>query len=205
MRQLMGTKIGMARVFTEDGMQIPVTVVQAGPCPVVKIKTHESDGYDAVVLGYGATRNSLVSKPVTGQFAKAGIGPTRYLRELRLDAPPELKVGDVWTVEDFAAGNLVTVTGTSKGKGFQGAIKRHGFHGAQKTHGQSDRWRAPGSIGQSSYPARVFKGMKMAGHMGNEKVTVRNVRIVDIDAEKNLLLLGGAVPGARNGLVIIKG
>jgi large subunit ribosomal protein L3 len=204
MRQLLGTKIGMTRLFDDAGNQIPVTVVAAGPCLIVRVKTRETDGYDAVVLGYGTKRKNLYRKPHLGLFAKTGLEPVRHLREMRLPKPEELNVGDIWTVEVFRPGEKVRVTGTSKGKGFQGGMKRHGFSGAQKTHGQSDRWRAPGSIGQSSYPSRVFKGQRMAGHMGNQRVTTRNMKIVEIDPEKNLLMLKGAVPGPRNGLVIIK-
>ena len=200
MRQLLGTKIGMTTVFSEAGNQVPVTVVQAGPCPIIKVKTKLTDGYDAVVIGYGARRKSLFNKPELGLFAKVGADPVRHLRELRMAGTEDLQIGDV-----FKSGDKVRVTGISKGKGFQGGMRRHGFSGANKTHGQSDRWRAPGSIGQSSYPSRVFKGQRMAGRMGNEQVTVRNIKIVEVDAERNLILLKGAVPGARNGLVIIKG
>lgn len=195
----------MTRVFTETGNHVPVTVVAAGPCPILQIKTRESDGYDAVVLGYGERRKKLVSKPLRGYFDKVNADPVRHMKELRLDEPgEELKAGDIWTVEEFQIGDKVRVTGTSKGRGFAGTMKRHGFSGAQKTHGQSDRWRAPGSIGQSSDPSRVFKGHRMAGRMGNEKVTVRNIEVVDVDTEKNLLVLKGAVPGPRNGLVVIR-
>lgn len=204
MQQLLGTKIGMTRLFDAAGDQVPVTVVAAGPCLIVKVKTKETDGYDAVVLGYGTKRKNLYTKPALGFFEKAGVEPVRYLREMRLDQPREFSVGDIWTVELFKPGEKVRVTGTSIGKGFQGAMKRHGFSGAQKTHGQSDRWRAPGSIGQSSYPSRVFKGQRMPGRMGHRQVTVRNIEVVEIDAEKNLIMLKGAVPGPRNGLVIIK-
>jgi len=204
MRQLIGTKIGMTRLFDDAGNQIPVTVVSAGPCLIVKVKTEQTDGYDAVVLGYGTKRKNQYTKPALGFFAKAGVEPVRYLREMRGAGPAELSVGDIWTVEVFKPGEKVRVTGTSKGKGFQGVMKRHGFKGGQMTHGQSDRLRAPGSIGQSSYPSRVFKGMRMAGRMGNKQVTTRNVEVVEIDAEKNLIMLKGAVPGPRNGLVIIK-
>lgn len=195
----------MTRVFDEKGDQVPVTVVQAGPCPIVKVKTKETDGYDAIVLGYRTRRKSLFTKPQLGFFEKSGIDPVRYLRELRTVEPDDTKVGEVWTVEVFKPGDKVRVTGISKGKGFQGGMRRHGFSGAQKTHGQSDRWRAIGSIGQSSSPSRVFKGQKMPGRMGDQKVTVRNIKVVDIDVEKNLILLQGAVPGSRNGLVAIKG
>jgi len=204
MRQLLGTKIGMTRVFTENGDQVPVTVIQAGPCPIIRVKTKESDGYDAVVMGYGKKRKSLFTKPMLGVFDAAGMEPLRHLSELRLSQPTESKVGDVLTVDVFKPGEKVRVTGTSIGKGFQGGMKRHGFKGGSKTHGQSDRMRAPGSIGQSSYPSRVFKGQRMAGHMGNERVTVRNIKIVDVDIEKGIILLQGGVPGARNGLVIIR-
>ena len=204
MRQLLGTKIGMTRVFTEVGEQVPVTVVLAGPCPIVKVKTKKTDGYDAVVLGFGTRRKSLFTKPELGFFQKSGMDPVRHLKEMRVTELEELKVGEVWTVEVFKPGDRVRVTGISKGKGFQGGMRRHGFSGAQKTHGQSDRWRAVGSIGQSSSPSRVFKGRKMPGRMGHQKVTVRNINVVDIDAEKNLILLKGAVPGPRNGLVVIR-
>jgi len=204
MRQLLGTKIGMTRLFADAGDEIPVTVISAGPCRIVKVKTEKTDGYNAVVLGYGTKRKKSYSKPVLGFFAKAGLEPLCHIREMRLTKPEELSVGQVWTVEVFKPGEKVNVTGTSKGKGFQGVMRRHRFGGAQITHGQSDRQRAPGSIGASSYPSRVFRGQRMAGHMGHARVTARNLKVAGIDVENNLIMLRGAVPGPRNGLVIIR-
>ena len=204
MRQLLGTKIGMTAVFTETGDRVSVTVVQAGPCPVLRVKTGETDGYSAVVLGYGSGHKRNFNRPAMGFFAKVGAEPVRLLRELRLPASEEVRPGDVWTVEVFKPGDKVRVIGVSKGKGFQGAVRRHHFSGGPKTHGQSDRLRAPGSVGASSYPSRTFRGQRMAGRMGNQQVTLRNVKVVDIDTEKNLILLKGAVPGARNGLIVIR-
>jgi len=204
MRQLLGTKIGMTAVFTETGDRVSVTVVQAGPCPILKVKTKETDGYHAAVLGYGSGHKRNFNKPGLGFFKKINAEPTRFLREVRLGSAEELRAGDVWTVDIFKPGEKVRVTGISKGKGFQGAVRRHHFRGGPKSHGQSDRQRSPGSVGASSYPARTFRGQRMAGHMGDQKVTQRNVKVVNIDIENNLILLKGAVPGARNGLVIIR-
>jgi len=204
MRQLLGTKIGMTAVFTAAGDQIPVTVVQAGPCPVLRVKTRKSDGYDAVVLGYASGHKRNFNKPAVGFFKKVEIEPLRFLREMRLRSSEEINPGDIWTVEAFKPGEKVRVIGIAKGKGFQGAMRRHHFSGGPKSHGQSDRMRAPGSVGSSSYPARTYRGQRMAGRMGGQQVTLRSVKVVDIDIEKNLILLKGAVPGTRNGLVIIR-
>ncbi len=194
----------MTRIFTEEGLSIPVTVIEAGPCPVVAVRTEGKEGYKALQIGFGARRANLFTKPEQGHFNKAGIEPTRYLREVRMDDTGETKIGDVFTVEVFKAGEKVDVTGTSIGKGFMGAMKRHNFQGANATHGQSDRMRAPGSIGSSSYPSRVFKGQRMPGHMGNETVTVSGLRVVRVIPEENLILVQGAVPGKANTLLKIR-
>lgn len=204
MNTLFGKKLGMTRVFAEDGSSIPVTVIEAGPCPVVAVRTEKKDGYNAFQIGYGQRRPDLLTRPVEGHFKKAGIEPTRYLREVRVDDVGETKVGDVFKVDLFKEGEKVDVSGTSIGKGFAGTMKRHNFRGANATHGQSDRWRAPGSLGQSSFPSRVFKGHRMAGRMGNETVTVTGLRVVRIIPEENLLLVRGAVPGKANTLVRIR-
>lgn len=204
MNTLLGRKLGMTRVFDEDGASIPVTVVEAGPCPVTAVRTEKKHGYNAIQIGYGKQRANLVNKPDQGNFAAAGVEPTRYLREVRVADPGEIKVGDVLTVDMFNAGEKVDVTGTSRGMGFAGAMKRHHFSGANATHGQSDRWRAPGSVGQSSYPSRVFKGQRMAGHMGAETVTVVGLRVVRVIPEENLILIRGGVPGKANSFLKIK-
>ncbi|MEE4310958.1 MAG: 50S ribosomal protein L3 [candidate division KSB1 bacterium] len=205
MRALIGKKLGMSRVFDDQGRSIPVTVIQAGPCRITQIKTKETDGYEAVQLGFEPKREKLVTKPLAGHFKRANVDPMRVLKEFRnFEAGAETRLGGEVKADVFAVGDLVQVTGVSKGKGFAGGIKRHGFHGGSKTHGQSDRMRAPGSIGQSSYPSRVLKGMKMAGRMGNENVSIKNLKVVMVDAEKNLLLLKGAVPGSMKGIVFIK-
>jgi large subunit ribosomal protein L3 len=202
MRQLLGIKRGMTRLFRESGDCEPVTVIEAGPCPVVQVKSTDKDGYEAVQIGYGTIRSSLVSKPVAKHYGE--IEPRRYLREIRLNAPAEHSVGDVLTVDMFKAGERIDVVGTSKGLGFQGGMRRHGFAGGPQTHGQSDRLRAPGSVGAGSSPSRVFRGHRMPGRMGNERVTVRNLTVVDVNPEENLLFVRGAVPGKRNTLLIIR-
>ncbi len=194
----------MTQIFDEQGLVTPVTVVKAGPCYVTQIREKKRDGYDAVQVGYDDIKEKHVNKPRKGHFEKAGTKPKRYLREFDFSDMEDVKAGDEIKVDIFQEGTQVTVSGLSKGKGFQGVMKRHGFHGAQKTHGQSDRWRAPGSIGQSSDPSRVFKGTKMPGRTGGDRVTVRNVRVVKVDTENNLLFLKGAVPGSRNGLIEIR-
>ncbi len=199
-RGILATKLGMTQIFDEEGRVVPVTVLRAGPCPVVQVRTAERDGYAAVQLGFGAVKK--VNKPLAGHFRKAGVEPTRHLVEFELAG--EHQPGDVVNVDVFNAGELVDVTGTSKGRGFQGGVKRHGFRGGPKTHGQSDRLRAPGSIGSSATPGRVFKGLKMAGHMGHERVTVQNLKIIRVDPERNLVLVQGSVPGPMKGELLVR-
>ena len=200
---ILGRKLGMTQVWDEDDNVVPVTVVLAGPCTVSQVKTKATDGYDAVQLGFGDITSKHVNKPMAGHFAKAGVEPMRYLREVRVAEGEEHNTGDVVTVADFADVTTVDVTGTSKGKGFQGTIKRWNFHRGPMTHGSRNQ-RRPGSIGQCAYPARVRKGLHMAGHMGNERVTVKNLKLVRVDAEQNLLLVKGAVPGGKNALVQVR-
>ena len=197
---ILGTKLGMTQVFDENNKVVPVTVVKAGPNVVTRIRTPERDGYSAVQLAYGEISPRKVNKPVTGQFTAAGVNPRRHLAELRLDdesAAGEYEVGQELTAEIFADGSYVDVTGTSKGKGFAGTMKRHGFKGQGASHGAQAVHRRPGSIGGCATPGRVFKGLKMAGRMGNSQVTVQNLRIVSIDADRNLILVKGAVPGPK--------
>jgi len=203
MKEILGKKLGMTRVFSETGESIPCTVIQAGPCPVVAKKTVEKHGYDAYQVGFGKRKKTRTNKPTAGHFAKAGVEPTHYLREIRFDEA-ELEVGKELTVTAFAKGEKVDVSGTSRGLGFQGGMKRHHFNGANVTHGQSDRWRAPGSIGSSSYPSRVYKGQRMAGRMGRDKVTVSNLEVVKIIDSEHLMLVRGAVPGHRGALLKIR-
>ena len=204
MSGLLGKKIRMTQVFDETGRSIPVTVISAGPCYVSQIKTEENDGYQAIQIGYTELREKHIKKPNVGHLKKANLKPLKYLREFELPLSEEIKVGDELKVDMFEEGEEVEISGYAKGRGFQGVMKRHGFHGAQKTHGQSDRERAPGSIGQSSDPSRVIKGMKMAGKMGNNRVTVPSVQIVKIDSERNLIFVKGPVPGGPDSLVEIK-
>ncbi len=204
MAGIIGRKLGMARVFSESGDSIPVTVIQAGPCYVTAIRTKENNGYEAVQLGFEEVPERKLNKPRLGVFKKQNLKPLRYLKEFRnFDNIAELEPGQEIRADIFQVGDRVKVTGKSKGKGFQGVVKRHGFGGGPKTHGQSDRWRAPGSVGQASYPSRVFKGLRMAGRTGNDRVTVRNLEVVRVDAENHIIMVKGAVPGARNGLVYI--
>jgi large subunit ribosomal protein L3 len=206
---IIGKKVGMTQVFAEDGTVTPVTVIKAGPCVVVQKKTVNTDGYEAVQLGFVDDRPpKRVNKPMQGHFQKTGQGaaPTRVLREFRLEAGDDgeaTKVGDKVLVDQFSENDVVNVIGTSKGRGFAGFMKRHGFGGGRATHGSMFH-RAPGSIGASAYPSRVIKGTRMAGHMGDARVTVKNLEVVSVDAEQNLLLIRGAVPGPNGGLVIIK-
>lgn len=203
MSAILGRKLGMTSIFTEDGNFVPCTVIEAGPCPVVQVKTKDNDGYDAVQIGYEVIPERKVNRPRAGHFAKNGVEPMRYLKEFRqlVDA---VNSGDVLTVDSFAVGDKVKVTATSKGKGFQGVVRRHHFGGVgMTTHGQSDRPRAPGSIGSSSYPSRVFKGMRMAGRMGGTRITVRNLQVLQVIPAENLLVVKGSIPGAMNGLVEI--
>jgi large subunit ribosomal protein L3 len=203
MSGLLGKKIGMTRIFDETGNMIPVTVVKAGPCYVTQVKTLERDGYRAMQLGFDSKKEKNTIKPVLGHFNKVNVPPLRLLKEFSFDEGEDFKVGDLVKVDMFKAGDVVKVSGRSKGRGFQGVMKRHGFQGAQTTHGQSDRTRAPGSLGQSSYPSRVFKGMKMGGRMGNTRVSVKGLLIVKVDSDNNLLFVKGAIPGARNSYVEI--
>ncbi len=200
---ILGRKIGMTQVFDEDDNVVPVTVIQAGPCVVSQVKTVATDGYDAVQIGFGEIKKSRVNKPMAGHFAKQGIAPTRYLREVRVENASEYKAGDEQTVAAFAEVKKVDVTGTSKGKGFQGVIKRHGFGGGRASHG-SHFHRIPGSIGQCATPSRVFKGVRLPGHMGCDTVTVKNLEVVRVDADQNLILVKGSVPGGKNGIVRVR-
>lgn len=199
---LIGRKIGMTQVFGETGQAIPVTVIEAGPCPVLQTKTTERDGYSAVQVGFAEKKKSRVRKPEAGHAAKAGVAVPRHIRELRTDNAPEYEVGQELTVGLFEQGDRVAVTGRSKGRGFAGVVKRHGMHGGDETHGCGSQ-RVPGSMGSAAYPARVFKGRRLPGHMGDRRVTVRNLEVVSIDAERNVLLVRGAVPGPRNGILLI--
>ena len=200
---ILGRKIGMTQVWDENDNVVPVTVIQAGPCTVSQVKTEATDGYDAVQIGFGDIKAKHVNKPMAGHFAKAGVEPTRYLREVRVANGEEHKVGDTVTVADFADTVKVDVIGTSKGKGFQGRIKRWNQRRGPMSHG-SHIQRHPGSIGQCAYPSRVIKGVHMAGHMGNARVTIKNLSVVRVDAEQNLMLIKGAVPGGKNALVAIR-
>ena len=202
-KAILATKIGMTQVFTEEGTLIPVTVLQAGPCVVTQVKTVENDGYAAVQVGYGDIREKLVNKPRKGQFDKAGVSYKRYIREFKLDNAADYKVADEIKADIFAAGDKVDATAISNGKGFQGAIKRHGQHRGPMAHG-SKFHRHAGSNGAASDPSKVFKGKKMPGQMGNKKITIQNLEVVRVDAEKNLLLVKGAVPGPKKCLVTIK-
>ena len=197
---ILGKKLGMTQIYREDGRAEAVTVVEAEPSVVTQVKTVANDGYEAVQLGYGEARR--ISKPRQGHLRRTGN--VRYLREFPTGDLGEVQIGHRVDASQFQPGDLVNVTGISKGKGFAGGMKRHGFHGGPKTHGQSDRHRAPGSVGGGTTPGRVFKGKKMAGHMGSQRVTTQGLEVIQVDSERNLLLLKGAVPGSRNGLLIIR-
>ncbi len=197
---LLGRKIGMTQIFAPDGTVVPVTAIELGPCWVTQIRTPERDGYEAVQIGFGETKR--LNKPARGHLK--GLPPLKYLREVKPAEGAEVQVGQRLDVALFKAGDLVDVTGTSKGKGFAGVVKRHHFRGGPKTHGQSDRHRAPGSSGATTTPGRVLKGTRRAGHMGNERVTVQALEVVQADPERNLLLVKGAVPGANQGLVLVR-
>ena len=200
---LIGKKIGMTSIFSEEGKNIPCTILEVGPCKVTQVKTEEIDGYNAIQLGFADQKESRVSKAALGHFKKADSTPLKKLIEFQADT--DVALGDVVNVEIFEEGDFVTVTGTSKGKGFQGVVKRHNFRGVgDATHGQHNRLRAPGSIGAASYPARVFKGMRMAGQMGNERIKVENLQVLRVLADKNMLVVKGAVPGANNSYIIIE-
>ena len=202
MKGILGKKVGMTQVFKENGEVVPVTVVKAGPCPVIQKKTEAVDGYEAVQLGFEDAKEFRVTSPEVGHFEKHDISPKKYVKEFRMSGVEELDTGDEVTVENFGEGENVDVTGTSKGKGFAGTVKRWNFNTGPKTHG-SRNYRLPGSIGQSADPARVFKGKKMPGRMGREKVTVQNLEVVRVDADKNVLLIKGGLPGPKKGLLKI--
>lgn len=202
-KAILGKKICMTQVFTEDGQLIPVSVIQAGPCQVVQKKTEEVDGYTAVQVGYEDKKERRANKPEKGHFQKANVPVKKYLKEFKLDNAAELNVGDELTVEQFADGDVLDVTGTSKGHGFAGTIKRWGTHRGPMTHG-SHYHRGPGSLGACSDPSRVFKGKKMPGHYGVVKVTIQNLDLVKIDKERNLLLVKGSIPGPKGGLVVVR-
>ena len=203
MHGLIGRKIGMSQVFAENGDAVPVTVIEAGPCYVTQVKTLERDGYEAAQIGFEAKKEKQTTRPLQGHFKKAKVEPQRIVREVAVEDIAACEPGQVVGAGIFETGELVDVTGYFKGRGFQGVVKRHGFRGGDKTRGQSDRWRHPGSIGQSATPSKVFKGTRMGGRMGNKRVTVRNLQVIGVDAEKNILLVRGAVPGHRNGFVLI--
>jgi large subunit ribosomal protein L3 len=201
---VLGEKLGMTQVWDDAGRLVPVTVVQAGPCVVTQVRTSGSDGYDAVQIAYGAIDPRKVNQPTAGHFAKAGVTPRRHLVELRTTDASEYALGQEITVSEFTAGQVVDIVGTTKGKGTAGVMKRHGFAGVSASHGAHRNHRKPGSIGGASTPGRVFKGLKMAGRMGRVRQTVQNVTIHAVDAEKGLLLIKGAVPGPKGGIVLVK-
>jgi large subunit ribosomal protein L3 len=205
MNAILGQKLGMTQVFSDDARAIPVTVIQAGPCRVVQIKTIEADGYSAIQLAYGDVKPGRVTQPVAGHYAKAGVPPAQHLVEVRVEEPSAFSVGQEIKLADvFQAGQRADVSGVSKGKGFAGVMKRHNFSGQGASHGTHKKHRAPGSIGACATPARVFKGMRMAGRMGGERVTNLSLEVVGVDAERDLLLLGGSVPGPKGSVVLIR-
>ena len=204
MSAILGRKLGMTSIFDENGNSIPVTVIEAGPCYITQIKTADQDGYDAVQLGFQETKPRRLNRPELGHLKKAGVKPLRHLREFRGAKYEEINLGGEVKCSVFKVGDRVDVSGTSKGRGFTGVMKRHGFHGFKATHGVHESYRGPGSVGAASDPSRTFKNWRMAGHHGDSRVTVYNLRIVQVDAEKNLILVKGAVPGARNGLLEIR-
>jgi large subunit ribosomal protein L3 len=200
LRGFLGKKIGMTQIFGENGGVVPVTLIEAGPCVVTQVKTKETDGYEAVQLGFGDVKRS--NKPMQGHFRPSKA--SRYVREVKADDPAEFSVGQTLGVDIFSEGEKVDIIGKSKGRGFAGTMKRHGFGGGPRTHGQSDRARAPGSIGGGTTPGKVFKGLKMAGHMGDRRVTVKGLEIIGVDTDRNILIVKGGVPGAPNSLVQIR-
>ena len=203
MAGLIGKKIGMTSMFSEEGKNIPCTIIEAGPCTVTQIKTEDSDGYSALQIAFDNQKDSRLSKALLGHLKKAGAPASKKIAEISFNS--DLSMGDTLNVDLFAEGDFVTVVGNSKGKGFQGVVKRHGFAGVgDATHGQHNRLRAPGSIGAASYPARVFKGMRMAGQMGNARVKVENLQVMRVMSEKNIMIVKGAVPGAKNSYIIIE-
>jgi large subunit ribosomal protein L3 len=204
MAGIIGKKVRMTQIFDDSGTAFPVTIISVGPCYVTQIKTQKKDGYDAVQLGYGTVKEKHVKSPLKGHNKKAGVKPLKHYREFTPFSEREIKLGDELKANIFSEGEIVEITGKSKGRGFQGVMKRHNFSGANKTHGQSDRWRAPGSIGQSSNPSRVFKGTKMPGRMGSDKITLPTSVILKIDEEKNLIFVKGPTPGGDGSLVVLK-
>lgn len=203
MKNMIGRKIGMTQIFQEDGSVVPVTVVEAGPLVVVQKKTIETDGYSAIQVGFAEIKERRVNKPIKGHFGKGNLELKKYLQEFKVENVDEFQIGQEIKADTFAAGEMVDVTGISKGKGTQGVIKRHGFSRGRETHG-SHFHRSPGGLSAGTYPGRVFKGHRMGGRMGNEKVTTQNLEIIRIDAEKNLILIKGAIPGPKKGIVTIK-
>jgi len=201
---LLGTKLGMTQLWDENNKIVPVTVIQAGPCVVTQVRTPEKDGYSAVQLGFGAVKGKNVTKPMSGHFEAAGVTPRKHVVELRTADAASYTLGQEVNAEAFAAGEVIDVTGVSKGKGTAGVMKRHGFHGLRASHGVHRKHRSPGSIGQCSTPARIFPGMKMAGRMGVDKVTVQNLTIHAVDAERGLILVKGSVPGPKGSLVVVR-
>ena len=203
-KAILGKKLGMTQIFDNNGLVVPVTVVEAGPCFVSQVKTVDNDGYSAVQLAFGDVRENLINKPLMGTLKKAEVSAKKYLKEFKLDNASEYKLGDKITCEVFAEGDYVDVTGTSKGHGFSGTIAKWNFHRHRMSHGNGPVHRHVGSIGANTFPAKVFKGKKMAGRWGNEKVTVQNLKVVKIDAERNVMLIKGAIPGAKGSLVSVK-
>lgn len=200
---ILGKKVGMTQIF-QDGKRIPVTVIAAGPCTVLQVKTKETDGYQALQLGFEDKKESRASKPELGHAKKSESAPKKFVNEIEWDGKDEVSAGDVVELDIFEKMKYVDVVGISKGKGFQGGVRRYGFRGGPKTHGQSDRLRAPGSIGQSSQPSRVFKGTRMAGQMGNKQRTSRNLQVVDVDKEMGFIAVKGSIPGPNGGYVVVK-
>lgn len=201
---VLGEKLGMTQVWDDNNKVVPVTVVKAGPCVVTQVRTPDSDGYSAVQIAFGAIDPRKVNKPAAGHFEKAGVTPRRHLVEIRTDDASEYVLGQELSADTFEVGQMVDIVGTTKGKGFAGVMKRHGFHGLRATHGVQRKHRSPGSIGGCSTPGRVFKGMKMAGRMGGERQTTLNLRIQGVDVERGLILVKGAVPGPKGGLVFVR-
>jgi len=202
MEILIGKKLGMTQIFGESGDMTPVSVIQAGPCPIVQIKTDEKEGYSSIQIGFGDAKESRVSKPLRGHYKRGGVGPCRILKEIRVDDPSQYKVGDKLDVSLFEGAERVHVAGVSKGKGFAGTVKRHSFSRGPESHG-SKNIREPGSVGMCATPSRIFKGKRLPGRMGGRRTTVKNLKLVQIDADNNLLYIKGAVPGATNGFVYI--
>ena len=203
-KAIIGKKLGMTQIFAENGAVVPVTVIEAGPCVVTQKKTTETDGYEAIQVGYEDVSEKHLNKPAKGHFAKAGVSAKKHLKEFRLENSADYNVGDVIAVDTFAAGEKVDITGITKGHGYSGAVKRWGHHMLQATHGTGPIHRQVGSMGANSTPSRVFKNKKMAGQYGNEQVTILNLEVVKVDAEKNLIAVKGAVPGAKNGIVVLR-